>query len=153
MVERVRYDLESLKVEEFHSEHPVSGELTALQRDGSRLQIRYVEADGQTVRENDQLEWDSDTRLGKTLHHIIVRNWGILIGLVGALLIYGAFNPSARRLALVVATLSKVAFIGLVLSLGSQYVSRVGASLMFDSVLVVLFVLYLVSDKSAHDTS
>ena len=29
---------------------------------------------------------------------IVVRNWGALIGLVGAMLIYGAFDPPGRPL-------------------------------------------------------
>ncbi|MFN0062037.1 MAG: hypothetical protein ACKVPX_05930 [Myxococcaceae bacterium] len=31
---------------------------------------------------------------------IVVRNWGALVGVVGLLLIYGAFNPPVRRVAL-----------------------------------------------------
>jgi hypothetical protein len=34
---------------------------------------------------------------------IVVRNWGVLITLVGAMLIYGAFNPTVRTFALTVA--------------------------------------------------
>ena len=35
--------------------------------------------------------------------NIVVRNWGVLIGLMGAILIYGAFNPAVRSLVLIVA--------------------------------------------------
>ena len=31
---------------------------------------------------------------------IVVRNWGVLIALVGVMLIYGAFNPPTRLLVL-----------------------------------------------------
>lgn len=31
------------------------------------------------------------------LAHLVVRNWGALIALVGGMLIYGAFNPPQRR--------------------------------------------------------
>ena len=37
------------------------------------------------------------------LAEIIVRNWGALVALVGALLIYGAFYPPVRSVVLVVA--------------------------------------------------
>src|SRR6185436_3703354 len=47
---------------------------------------------------------------------LVVRNWGVLIALVGLMLIHGAFNPSTRSLALLAASVSKVAFIALVLS-------------------------------------
>src|SRR4029079_14195859 len=46
---------------------------------------------------------------------IVVRNWGALIGLIGAMLLYGAYHPSSQSLVLTVAGLSKVVFIGLVL--------------------------------------
>jgi hypothetical protein len=51
------------------------------------------------------------------LAEIVVRNWGILITLVGGMLIYGAFNAQARPLVLIVAGLSKLTFIGLVLTM------------------------------------
>jgi len=54
------------------------------------------------------------------LAEIVVRNWGALIALVGAMLIYGAFHSPVRPLVLTVAGLSKVIFIGLVLTHGSQ---------------------------------
>lgn len=77
---------------------------------------------------------------------IVVRNWGVLIGLMGVLLICGAFSAPLRRTALLVAGASKVAFIALVLSLGQQFLQfQVGMSVAIDSIMVVLFVIYLVS--------
>jgi len=78
------------------------------------------------------------------LAELIVRNWGILIALVGAMLIYGAFDPGSRRLALLVAAVSKVAFIVLVLSQGSTYLgNNAGIAVAFDSVMVLVFGVYL----------
>jgi O-antigen/teichoic acid export membrane protein len=78
------------------------------------------------------------------LAQILVRNWGILIGLVGLMLLYGAFNEANRRMALLVAAASKVAFIGLVLTFGQQFLQfQVGTAVIVDSVMVVLFVAYL----------
>jgi len=76
---------------------------------------------------------------------IVVRNWGALITLVGAMLIYGAYQPVHRALILTVAITSKLVFIGLVLGLGSQYLGKAGLVVAFDSVVVVLYVLYLLS--------
>ncbi len=45
--------------------------------------------------------------LEEPLAEIVVRNWGALIALVGAMLIYGAFRPRERPLILVVAGLSR----------------------------------------------
>mgnify|MGYP007112898963 CR=1 FL=1 len=55
---------------------------------------------------------------------IVVRNWGALIALGGGMLIYGAYNVASRSLVLVVAVVSKLVFITLVLSFGSQYLGQ-----------------------------
>ena|SRR5205823_5512352 len=41
---------------------------------------------------------------------LIVRHWGLLVGLVGVLLIYAAYHPDARVPTLTVAITEKVAF-------------------------------------------
>ncbi len=74
---------------------------------------------------------------------IVVRNWGALITLVGVMLIYGAFNATHTTFILIIATISKVIFIGLVLTFGSQYLGKAGIAIVFDSVVVVLFLIYL----------
>lgn len=78
---------------------------------------------------------------------VVVPNWGVLIGLMGALLLFGAFNPSSRRLALAVAGASKLAFIGLVLAQGERYLAGVGVAVAIDSVMVVLFAVFLFLSK------
>src|SRR5260221_11095887 len=55
------------------------------------------------------------------LAELIVRNWGVLVGLVGLMLIYGAFVPPARRLGLSVPALSKAAFVTLLLPVGHAH--------------------------------
>jgi hypothetical protein len=76
---------------------------------------------------------------------LVVRNWGLLIALVGGMLIYGAFNTAVRPLVLSVAGISKVVFIGLILSHGSQYLPTAGLPVAVDSLMVVLFAWYLVA--------
>lgn len=76
---------------------------------------------------------------------IVVRNWGVLIGLMGALLIFGALNPASRRLALVVAGASKIAFIGLILAQDDRYLAGLGAAIAIDSVMIVLFAIFLLT--------
>jgi len=87
------------------------------------------------------------------LSDIIVRNWGVLVGLVGMLLIYGAFNEHVRKLVLVLATTSKVAFVGLILAFGSNYLSKVGASIAIDTLFIVLFVVYLLGEMKTQDAA
>ena len=42
---------------------------------------------------------------------VVVRNWGVLIGLVGVMLIYGAFQTTVRRFVLCIAGASKLAYV------------------------------------------
>jgi hypothetical protein len=81
------------------------------------------------------------------LAEIVVRNWGALIGLVGAMLIYGALRPQVRRLVLAVAGASKIVFISLVLTYGTQYLGKVGVAMVVDSLMIVLFIAYLVVSR------
>ena len=80
------------------------------------------------------------------LAEIVVRNWGALIALVGAMLVYGAYDPPTRPLILTVAGLSKLTFVGLVLAHGRQYLGhQAGLAIGIDLVMVALFIAYLVS--------
>ena len=75
---------------------------------------------------------------------IVVRNWGALIGLVGAMLVYGAVVEKVRAFALVIAIISKVIFIALVMIYGRQFLGfGAGIDVAADSVMIVLFVAYL----------
>ena len=78
------------------------------------------------------------------LAEIVVRNWGVLITVMGAMLIYGAFHPESRTLVLTVAGFTKLVFIVLVLAQGSRYLGKqAGIAVVIDAVWVVLFALYL----------
>jgi hypothetical protein len=82
------------------------------------------------------------------LAEIVVRNWGALIALVGAMLIYGAFHPQVRKLVLVIAGLSKAIFITLILTFGTQYLGhQAGVAIVVDSIMVLLFIAYLVATR------
>jgi hypothetical protein len=77
---------------------------------------------------------------------IVVRNWGALIALMGAMLIYGARKPAVRELALTVAGASKAIFVALVLSHGGRFLSnQAGIAVIIDLMWVLVFVTYLLS--------
>ena len=78
------------------------------------------------------------------LAEILVRSWGALIALVGAMLIYGAFDPPGRPFIVTVAGVSKLIFIALVFTYGRSYLGHAGLVVAVDSVMVVLFAVYLV---------
>ena len=91
---------------------------------------------------------------GDTLHgpiaEIVVRNWGVLIGLMGAMLIYGAFNIAARPLVLTVAGLSKATFIALILVIGRPFLGyQAGVAVVSDLIQVSLFLGYLLATRSS----
>jgi len=79
---------------------------------------------------------------------VVVRNWGALIGLIGAMLIYAARKPAVRPMALAVAGTSKAIFIALVLSHGGLFLGyQAGIAVVVDTVWVLLFTAYLVAVK------
>jgi hypothetical protein len=83
------------------------------------------------------------------LAELIVRNWGVLIGLIGVSLIYGAFDPPGRRFILLFAGASKLAFIALLLTVGRNYLGQqVGIALVVDSLMVLLFAAYLIGTRA-----
>jgi hypothetical protein len=86
--------------------------------------------------------------LSGPLAEVVVRNWGVLIALIGVIVIHGAYHPAARRLALTAASISKVAFIALVLSNGWRFLEYgAGTAVAVDSVMVTLFVSYLIATR------
>ena len=79
---------------------------------------------------------------------VVVRNWGALVGLVGLMLIYGAFNPSVRALSLIVAGASKVVFVTLILSHGARYLSsQAGVAIVIDVAMIALFAWYVIAAR------
>jgi hypothetical protein len=99
------------------------------------------------------LMWMFGATLEGSLSEIIVRNWGALIALVGALQIYGAFNPPNRSLVLTVACISKLLFVSLILIYGRQYLDHAGNAIAIDLVLVILFIGYFVGMWSKQTAS
>lgn len=86
--------------------------------------------------------------LTQPLAQVVVRSWGFLIFLVGALLIYAAYKPVYRNLALVFTSISKIVFIALIVIFGTQYIDKSAVTIVLDSVLVLIFLSYLVKVKS-----
>lgn len=80
--------------------------------------------------------------------NVVVRNWGALIALIGAMLIYAAGKPEVRPLALTIAGASKAVFIALVLSHGRQFLGyQAGIAVVVDLVWIVVFAAYLLTSR------
>jgi hypothetical protein len=86
--------------------------------------------------------------LTEPLAQIVVRSWGFLIFLIGTLLIYVAYKPVYRNLSLVVTSISKIAFIALIVIFGTQYIDKSAVTIVLDSMLVLIFLTYLIKVKS-----
>jgi hypothetical protein len=77
---------------------------------------------------------------------IVVRNWGALIALVGAMLIFAARKPVVRPMALTVAGAAKAIFVALVLSHGGRFLGyQAGIAVLVDVLWVMIFAAYLLS--------
>ena len=71
---------------------------------------------------------------------IVVRNWGALIALVGAMLIFAARKPVVRPMALTVAGAAKAIFVALVLSHGGWFLGyQAGIAVLVDVLWVMIF--------------
>lgn len=77
------------------------------------------------------------------LETIIIRSWSALIGLVGAVLIYGAFSDKHRVFSIVVASLSKLIFVSLILLYGQEYLGKAALAIGMDCAVIVLAVFFL----------
>lgn len=82
------------------------------------------------------------------LAELVVRSWGSLITLVGGLLIYAAYHPVHRRLVATVAALGKLTFVVLLLSIGSPYLDTAMLTAVADSIMVLLFGVYLLGSRT-----
>lgn len=89
-------------------------------------------------------------RLEGPVGDIVVRNWGALIGLIGAMLIYAAPRPALRPVALTVAGSSKAVFVALVLSHGGRFLGhQAGIAVFIDSLWVIVFAAYLATTRGS----
>jgi hypothetical protein len=84
--------------------------------------------------------------------NLIVRGWSGVIGMMGIMLIYGAFHTAVRKFTLVIVGTSKILFIALGLAFGRQYLEfGLGTAMIVDSIMILLFALYLLFSKKAND--
>ena len=87
------------------------------------------------------------SHLTEPLADLIVRSWGLLVFLMGALLIYGAFNEPSRRLCIIAVGFSKIGFLALILLFGKQYLETLWTTVLFDSMAVIVLGVYLFADS------
>jgi hypothetical protein len=92
-----------------------------------------------------------DRTLDGALGQVLVPSWAALVGLSGALLIYGAFRPQTRTLVMTAAGSCKLIFLGMMLGHGRQFLDeKVSLVLALDAVMVALFVTFLIGVRRAR---
>ncbi len=79
---------------------------------------------------------------------LIARNWGVIVASTGALLVWGAFHPEVRTVALLVSGAGKLSFVALVLS-HPPYRKKAIAAIVIDGLFVALFAAYLLAETKA----
>jgi hypothetical protein len=83
--------------------------------------------------------------------NLVVRGWSALIGLMGMMLIYGAFTPAVRSYSLIIAGINKIIFIGLILLFGRKYLPfGLGTAIIADTIMIILFAVYLFHTSGAR---
>lgn len=73
---------------------------------------------------------------------MLARMFGLMVGMNGLMLIWGAFHPEVRPVVLLYATAGKAAFVAIVAS-NPDWRSKAMFGLAVDSLLVLLFGAYL----------
>ena len=78
-----------------------------------------------------------------TLENIVIRSWSALVGLIGAILIFGFFSQKYRVFSISVATFSKIVFASLVLLYGQEFLGKAATVIVMDCVVIFLSGIYL----------
>ena len=79
------------------------------------------------------------------LETLIIRSWSSLVGLIGLVLIFGAFSERNRVFCISIAALSKVIFVSLVLIYGQVFLGSAAPAIIMDCLVIVLTLSFLVS--------
>jgi hypothetical protein len=79
------------------------------------------------------------------LETLIIRSWSSLVGLMGLVLIYGAFSERNRVFCVSIAALSKVVFVSLVLVYGQAFLGTAAPAIIMDCLVIVFTLSFLVS--------
>ena len=80
-----------------------------------------------------------------SLESIIIRSWSALVGLIGAVLIFGAFSEKHRVFSLSIAAFSKIIFVSLILVYGQTFLGKTAPAIVMNCAVIVLAVFFLVA--------
>ncbi|EGM79034.1 hypothetical protein Rhein_0892 [Rheinheimera sp. A13L] len=81
------------------------------------------------------------------LESLIIRSWSALVGLIGLMLIYGAFNEKHRVFAATVAAISKLIFVVLLFIYGQSFLQKAAPAIGMDLMVVACTLVFLIAVK------
>jgi hypothetical protein len=85
------------------------------------------------------------TSFNGSLESIVIRSWSALVGLIGAVLIFGAFNEKHRVFSISIAAFSKIIFVLLMLIYGQAFLGEAATAIAMDCAVIVLALFFLVA--------
>ncbi len=88
-----------------------------------------------------------------TLENIVIRSWSALVGLIGAILIYGFFNQKYRVFSITIAAVSKLVFVSLVLTYGQEFLGKATPAIAMDCIVIILTATYLFAVRMLRPTN
>lgn len=78
------------------------------------------------------------------LGDVVIRGWGLLIALTGGMLLWAAFHPETRTLAIGVALISKIFYMGQLIAKRGRFLKGMaGMTVLIDLVMAALLATWL----------
>ena len=81
------------------------------------------------------------------LEALVIRSCSALVGVIGVMLIFGAFSPQNRVCCAMFAAASKAIFVVLVLLYGQQYLATAAPAVALDLLVIVFTLLFLLATR------
>ena len=81
---------------------------------------------------------------------VALRGWGLLIALTGGMLVWAAFHPETRTLAIGVALISKVFYMGQLIAKRGRFLKGMaGMTVLLDLVMAALLAIWMWAEHGA----
>ena len=87
------------------------------------------------------------------LEDVVIRSWSALVGVMGAILIYGFFSQKNRVFALSVVAFCKIVFVSLVFLYGREFLGSAAPAIAMDCIVIILTGVYLFAVRMQRSTA
>ncbi|MBU1324386.1 MAG: hypothetical protein KJ676_04025 [Alphaproteobacteria bacterium] len=84
------------------------------------------------------------------LGDVVIRGWGLLIALTGGMLVWAAFHPETRTLAIGVALISKIFYMGQLMAKRGRFLrGMAGMTVVLDLIMAALLATWMWAEHGA----